>query len=147
MPWIKTERYTIQQCIEIVKIHYKKSLCSVIGEIEPQMCEKHDFLKSNEFIFVRRVFLIRIEEMKLKKRFLKFKWNLFLSLRAWVIQKDATQTGPLEKDRLMGRGGINLIQNRLSDVIYLRHFFCVIFALTIVKTVNKIQVLFSTTDL
>ena len=34
---------------------------------------KGDFLKSNNFVFVLKVFLLQIEEMKLKKRFLKFK--------------------------------------------------------------------------
>ena len=32
-----------------------------------------DFLKSNKFIFVLKVFLLRIEEIKLQKRFFKFK--------------------------------------------------------------------------
>ena len=41
---------------------------------------KRDFLKSNKFIFFLKVFLLRIEEMKLKKRFLKFKINLFLGV-------------------------------------------------------------------
>ena len=34
---------------------------------------KGNFLKTNKFIFVLKVFLIWIGEMKLKKRFLKFK--------------------------------------------------------------------------
>ena len=34
---------------------------------------KHDLLKSNQFMFVLKVCLLWIDEMKLKKRFLKFK--------------------------------------------------------------------------
>ena len=34
---------------------------------------KDDFLKSNKFIFVLKVFLHRIEEIKLKRRFIKYK--------------------------------------------------------------------------
>ena len=34
---------------------------------------KGNFLKSNRFIFVLKLFLLQIEEMKLKKRFLTFK--------------------------------------------------------------------------
>ena len=35
--------------------------------------KKRYFLNSNTFIFVLKVFSLRIEEIKLKKRFLKFK--------------------------------------------------------------------------
>ena len=34
---------------------------------------KGDFMKLNKFIFVLKVFLLLIKEMKIKKRFLKFK--------------------------------------------------------------------------
>ena len=35
--------------------------------------KKVGFFKSNKFIFVLKVFLLRIEKKKLKNRFLKFK--------------------------------------------------------------------------
>ena len=53
---------------------FKKKLLSFkvikLNKLFLKLKQKRNFLKSNKFILASRVFLLKIEEIKLKKRFL-----------------------------------------------------------------------------